>query len=426
MLQEKDFTDNDVDDETVLETQLDHLYRFTGITGSTLRADMLAEDALTPILALSTGTDILIYLCKSDNLQHSLAKKIGLDSIQFDDIDSDDIAALGTDSILLCNGQQLKSHPQWISRVLGDLSGHSAIIPLWAYGRPLGFLFVHGDSPFEDRTLKLIHIAGRQLALAVENARLFEDLEKSYHNLLYKQEEIINSECTAAVAGLAATMAHEIRNPLATIFSSLSQIKKHAHVTGDAATLLNIAEEEAVRMNRIISGLVEFARPGIPRFDKVNLVDIVSDVIKETGSFDDFVETVQIELQAETQEICAEVDAGMIKKALLLLMSNALAAVDSLNGKIVLKIMTDMEQYSKRDVVKIMLEDNGHGVSSEVQNKVFEPFYSTKPSGIGLGLPTVSRIIEDHGGKVSFDSKHKQGTVVSLTLFKEHKTNSDS
>jgi signal transduction histidine kinase len=245
----------------------------------------------------------------------------------------------------------------------------------------------------------------------------------SYHRLLYNQEEKINSERTAAVGSLAATMAHEIRNPLATIFSSLSQIKKHAHITGDAATLLQIAEEEAVRMNRIVSGLLEFARPGVPRFDRVNLVDIAKDVATETRKLIDAQKNIEIVLEPESTEMTADVDATMVKKALHHVMENAVAAVDPKKGRIVVKIVSEVEQHQKKDVVKITVEDDGIGVTKDIQNKVFEPFYSTKPSGIGLGLPTVARIINDHGGMVNFSSEPKEGTVVSLTFFKERRVN---
>ena len=80
-----------------------------------------------------------------------------------------------------------------------------------------------------------------------------------------------------------------------------------------------------------------------------------------------------------------------------------------------------MKQHQQQDVVRITVTDNGHGVTREIQNKVFEPFFSTKPSGIGLGLPTVARIVNDHGGTVTFDSKYKEGTTVSLLFYRDRK-----
>ncbi len=410
--------------EDEFERQLDHLYRFAGTVGSTLRVDMLIEDALNPLLSIASGDRIFVVLCKSEHLENAVVKNIGFDSAFEVEISADDIAHLGTD---IHYGQDSAALPAWIPLLLGkDEEPNLAVIPLWAYGRPLGLMIVTRRKPFDNRTLKLLHTAGRQLALALENARLFGDLEMSYHHLLYNQEEKISSERMAAVGSLAATMAHEIRNPLATIFSSLSQIKKHAHVEGDAATLLQIAEEEAMRMNRIVSGLLEFARPGMPKFDRVNLVDIARDVATETRRIIENQKNIDIDLQPEEPEMVADVDVTMVKKVLHHVVDNAVAAVDPKKGKIVIKITRELEQHQKKDVVKITVEDDGSGINKDIQNKVFEPFYSTKPSGIGLGLPTVARIVNDHGGMVSFSSEFKQGTVVSLTFYKDRRVNNDN
>lgn len=404
------------DDE--LETQLDHLYRFAGAVGSTLRVDLLVADALLPLLSIAGGDKVIIFLCRLKNVDKQIVRHIGFDDMTPGEIDPDDVANLGTG---LNRTPDDSKPPEWVFRAIGGEVENPAVVPLWAYGRPLGLMVLSRKKTFDPRTLKLLHTAGRQLGLAIENARLFGDLEMSYHHLLYNQEEMISSERMAAIGSLAATMAHEIRNPLATIFSSLSQIKKHAHVTGDAATLLQIAEEEAVRMNRIISGLLEFARPGVPKFYRINLVDIVKDVADGISRFMESECAVKIEVTPDNAVMTADADAAMVKKAVHHVLDNAVAAVDPKKGKVEIKITDEVEQHHKRDVVKITFMDNGHGVTRDIQNKVFEPFYSTKPSGTGLGLPTVARIVNDHGGMVNFNSQYKQGTTVVLTFFKEHR-----
>ena len=406
--------------EAAFDEQLDHLYRFAGTVGSTLRVDLLIKDALLPLLSIAQGDKVLISLCKMEGAESFVFQHIGFDNAPRIEVLPDDAAHLNADPAKQA-AQGADALPAWVVEVAGGQVRNPAAVPLWAYGHPLGFMLLSREKPFDSRTLRLLHTAGRQLGLAVENARLFGDLEMSYHHLLYNQEEMISSERMAAVGSLAATMAHEIRNPLATIFSSLSQIKKHAHVTGDAATLLDIAEEEAMRMNRIVSGLLEFARPGVPRIDRVSLLEIAKNVMDEASRLIDAKSNVQVVLEADTSGLDADVDPGMVKKALHHVLENAVAAVDPQKGRILVKLIAGVEQHHKKDVVKIFVEDNGHGVTREIQNKVFEPFYSTKPSGIGLGLPTVARIVNDHGGMVGFDSQYRQGTTVVLTFFKEHR-----
>ena len=402
-----------------LDRQLDHFYRFAGTVGSTLRVDMLLEDTLNPLLDIAKADKVLISLVKIGSMDVEIVRHRGIDRIAEKRLTPDEVASFGTD-VLFTDGREALSEEA--VALLGTFETPTVLVPLWAYGRPLGMLLlIREETAFEPATLKLLHTAGRQLALAIENARLFADLEMSYHHLLYTQEEIISTERMAAVGSLAATMAHEIRNPLATIFSSLSQIKKHAQITGDTATLLQIAEEEAVRLNRMVSGLLEFARPGVPRIDTVNVVDMVRQVVTEIEQTSEISLNMSIVPDAETMML--DVDPTLFKKAMHHVVGNAAAAVSPDKGDITIKIAFDVEQHQQQDVVKITVTDNGHGVTREIQNKVFEPFFSTKPSGIGLGLPTVARIINDHGGTVTFDSTYKEGTTVCLVFYRNRQPN---
>jgi signal transduction histidine kinase len=402
---------------TAFERQLDHLYRFTGLVGSTLRVDMILEDTLSPLLHIGRARKVLISLAPLGEFDKPIIKKRNWDELGDLPVAPDDVALLGTDVLCAENNEDL---PEFLEDLRGEQNLPLAVVPLWAYGRALGVLvFATNGDPFDALTVNLLLTAGRQLALAVENARLFAELEMSYHHMLYTQEETIRNERMAAVGTLAATMAHEIRNPLATIFSSLSQIKKHAQITGDSATLLQIAEEEAIRMNRIVSGLLEFARPGMPRFEEVTLSVIVRDVIQNISDNLDKDNKTKFIVTPEREDISAEVDATLFKKALHLILDNAVAAVDPDEGLITVEITQEMEQYQKKEIAVITITDNGHGVTREIQNKVFEPFYSTKPSGIGLGLPTVARIVNDHGGMVTFDSQYKKGTTVRMAFYLE-------
>lgn len=399
------------------DRQLDHLYRFTGLVGSTLRVDMLLEDTLSPLLDISRATRILVSLVSMGENDAPIVKTKGWDGLDEIVVAPDDVAVLGTDVIVPNNNVNM---PNSLKHFFDGIADTWAMVPLWAYGRPLGIMvLVTREDVFDDATLSLLLTAGRQLALAVENARLFADLEMSYHHLLYTQEEMIRSERMAAVGTLAATMAHEIRNPLATIFSSLSQIKKHAQITGDSATLLQIAEEEAIRLNRMVSGLLEFARPGVPRFDSVALSGIVREVIQQFRDTKEGVDEIRFTVESEREDLTAEVDITLFKKAIHHVIDNAVAAVDPKEGVITVEIKNEVEQYQKKDVLVVIVTDNGHGVTREIQNKVFEPFFSTKPSGIGLGLPTVARIVNDHGGTVTFDSQYKSGTMVRMAFYRD-------
>ncbi len=179
-----------------------------------------------------------------------------------------------------------------------------------------------------------------------------------------------------------------------------------------------------MRLNRMVSGLLEFARPGVPRIDNVNVVELVRQVVTEIGQTSEV--PLNISVIPDDETMMLDVDPTLFKKAMHHVVGNAAAAISPGNEEITIKISFELEQHQQQDVIKITVVDNGHGVTREIQNKVFEPFFSTKPSGIGLGLPTVARILNDHGGTVTFDSTYKEGTSVSLVFYRNRQMNLDS
>jgi signal transduction histidine kinase len=403
-------------DEERLGLELDHLYRFAGTVGTNLNVETLITDTLGPLLAMAKAEKVVVALVEGDESENSTIRQIGwAEPLEMKSL-RQAIAMLGNEAAGYTGAADL---PASLFQVFSETEGVWALVPLFAYGQQLGLLILsRANEPFSVATLKLLNTAGRQLALAVENSRLFADLQMSYRQLMNAQEEFIKSERLAALGGLAATMAHEIRNPLATIFSALSQIRKHTEMSGDSATLLEIAEEEALRLNRMVGGLLEFARPKIPRFEDVRPADVVTEVMKATLNKEELPRGIELEMVPGAENLMAKLDPELLKRALQNLMTNALAAVESGKGKITVEVQkTDQEGE-----IIITVSDNGCGITADVKHSVFEPFFSTQPSGIGLGLPIVKRIVEDHKGSVEIDSEEGIGTKVKL-LFGANKEN---
>ncbi|MCP4676668.1 MAG: hypothetical protein GY854_14385 [Deltaproteobacteria bacterium] len=405
-----------------LSLELDHLYRFVGAVGSNLDVDTLADDALSPLLTMGRGNKVLIVIINDQN-DNTIIKQRGWPSLTTITFKSRDIADLGLEAIGYGSSEEV---PAPFGELLGKEPGSWAIIPLAAYGRQLGLVMVgREDEPFNASTLKLLNTAGRQLAMAVENSRLFGDLQQSYQRLMDAQEELIQSERLAALGGLAATMAHEIRNPLATIFSSLSQIRKHAQITGDSATLLEIAEEEAIRLNRMVGGLLEFARPRIPRIEEVQPLDIVNEVIEGVVGNPEFQKGVELSATVigKDKDFVARLDPELFRRAVLHLVNNGVAAVESGEGKVSVELQAGKGEDEEMSLAVV---DNGCGISPGIRHNAFEPFFSTQPSGIGLGLPVVKRIAEDHRGSIVIDSKPGEGTRVQLLFRPNPRSSMDS
>ncbi len=244
-----------------------------------------------------------------------------------------------------------------------------------------------------------------QLAVAAENARLYEDLRRSYAQLAHAQQQLVQGERLAALGELSAVVAHEVRNPLGVIFNSLGSLRRLVRPMGDAKMLFDIVEEEAERLNRIVGDLLDFARPSTPevRPEPLGRVaeDAVGAAVVPAGGRIDVVRELDPDLPA------IPMDARLVRQAVLNLAVNAVQAM-ARGGRLTLRTFRDGD----RAVVE--LEDTGGGIPDEVRGRIFEPFFTTKASGTGLGLAVVRRIVEGHGGEIQVRSVPGAGTTFSL------------
>jgi signal transduction histidine kinase len=401
-----------LDDIALHGRELDQLCRFSSTLGTSLDVKTLVNDSIDSLLAMAGATRMLIALAGDDvGVLVPVARREWDFPLRKKGIPASVVASLGTAALGFNSVEDL---PESLHVELGELRGQIAVIPLWAHAHLRGVaVLIRAEGPFTMSILKLLTAAGSQLALATESSQLLSDLQKSFRKLLDTQEELIRSERLAAVGQLSATLAHEIRNPLATIFSAISQIRKHGNVEGTFATLLDIAEEEASRLNRMVSGLLDFARPREPSFEMRHPFDVVSEVLRDLHERDEIPRNVEISIESEANDLEISMDPDLTHRAVLNLISNAIWAVEEDGGKIVVKIKA-VEGLPGSAVIEI--EDNGVGIPSDVLSKVCSPFFSTKPSGTGLGLSIARRIAEDHGGTLKIDSVQGSGTTVQLLL----------
>jgi signal transduction histidine kinase len=244
-----------------------------------------------------------------------------------------------------------------------------------------------------------------QLAVAAENARLYEDLRRSYAELARAQQQLIQGERLAALGELSAIVAHEVRNPLGVIFNSLGSLRRLVRPTGDAKMLFDIVEEEADRLNRIVGDLLDFARPSTPEVRPELLDRVVEDAVvaamAQQGTFIDVARDMDGSLPP------VAMDARLVRQAVLNVAVNAVQAMPR-GGRITIRTRRE------GDDALLEVEDTGAGIPDEVKERIFEPFFTTKASGTGLGLAVVKRIVEGHGGRVGVRSAPGQGTVFSL------------
>lgn len=227
--------------------------------------------------------------------------------------------------------------------------------------------------------------------------------------LLEKQEKL------ATLGTLAAGIAHEIRNPLTSLKARLYTLEKHLTTTPAARKDTDIINAEISRLERIVRDVLSFARPSDPQLDTVAADTIVQEV---QGLMAPHLESRGIEISVERNpELFVRADTGHLKQVLINLVRNSADAIEGA-GKIILRTQPSRARIAEResDVVIFEVQDNGRGIPKEVENRLFDPFFSTKETGTGLGLTIAARIIEKHGGVLRYQTQPGYGTTFGVVL----------
>jgi signal transduction histidine kinase len=285
--------------------------------------------------------------------------------------------------------------------------------PLIVGDRHFGALMVGrlNEPAFSDDDLKLMESCAAQVSVLVEHVKLFDDLRQSYSHLERAQAELVRHERLAALGELAAVMAHEVRNPLGVIFNSLTTLKKRISDSPDAALLLGIVGEEADRLNRIVGDLLDFARPYEAERAPIELEPVVASAIDAASKATSTPCKVATQFASGLPRFV--VDGHLVRQALINLVVNAMQAMPK-GGTVTVRVSA--EQREGQSVARIEVVDEGVGISPQTEKHMFQPFFTTKATGTGLGLAVVKRIVDAHHGEISVRSAIGGGTTFTVTL----------
>ncbi|RLB72867.1 MAG: PAS domain-containing sensor histidine kinase [Deltaproteobacteria bacterium] len=233
----------------------------------------------------------------------------------------------------------------------------------------------------------------------------FQDLTQ----LKKTEEDLKRTDRLAAVGRLAAGMAHEIRNPLASISGSVQLLMEAETVQPDDLRLMGIVVKEAERLNGLLTDFLEFAKPKEPVKESVNVASILDQLVDMLATDPRFKE---IEItQVYPADFYLVLDRGLILQALWDLTINAAEAMQS-QGQLIFSV-------EEKEVPTIIIEDSGPGIADEIKGRIFEPFFSTKEKGTGLGLASVYSVVESHGGMVTVEKGAAGGARFSLLFTPE-------
>jgi signal transduction histidine kinase len=247
-------------------------------------------------------------------------------------------------------------------------------------------------------------VAGLRVAQRfVENAQA---LKQTGERLVEAQSELVKRERLAALGELSATVAHEVRTPVAVIFNVLPALRRELGAAGpDAQSLLDMLGEEADRLRRLVDDLLDFVRPISPRPVQVPLGPLVHEAVEAARAARSEGTTARIHVEGDAGELWC--DPHLLHRVFTNLLGNALEAGAS-------EVRIRCRDEGARVLVDVV--DRGRGVKPGDEARLFRPFFTTRPSGTGLGLSVVQRILEAHGGTVHYAPTPGGGATFTCTL----------
>ncbi|MES2305544.1 MAG: ATP-binding protein [Gemmatimonadota bacterium] len=231
------------------------------------------------------------------------------------------------------------------------------------------------------------------------------------------QEFRLRAERLEAVAALSASLAHEIRNPLAAIRSAVEQLARGVDPDDeDEQTLARLVMRESERLNRLLSEFLDFSRVRATKFEHLDLLDVAQDAARVVGERPD-ARGVEIIVTGSSTEL--EADADLLHRIASNLILNAAQALDG-RGLVAVTVGSAEPGEGPASLgehpAKLVIRDNGPGIPEPVRERLFEPFVTGRQGGTGLGLAIVQRAVAAHGGIILVDSAPRAGTTFSIFL----------
>ena len=239
---------------------------------------------------------------------------------------------------------------------------------------------------------------------------IFQDLTR----VLQLEEELRRSERLSAVGQLAAGLAHEIRNPLASLSGAIELLASDLpEVDPNSRRLMRIVQRETGRLDRLVSSFLSYAGPGPARLEQVALNELLEELRQLLESGECPAARVYLELSPELGVLG---NPDQLRQVFWNLVLNAVEAGGVDNEIRVRGAHVAAEEADGSPMVEVEISDQGEGIPAEILERVFEPFFTTKPKGTGLGLATVHRVVEAHGGQLVLKSRSGEGTSVRVRL----------
>ncbi len=284
-------------------------------------------------------------------------------------------------------------------------------VPLIVRNETIGVIVadnIYTKVPITEDLVNVLTMFANQAALAIENAETCKRLEDKVTQLTTTQRRLIRAEKFAAIGSMASYIAHEIRNPLVTIGGFTRSLSRFHFEDPKIKTNLDIILNEVIRLEKILNNITHLSKPSIPKKATTQICEIVDNTC---SLMENYFKERNINF---SKEISANIPPILVVSSQIsqVLFNTLMNAVESMPDGGDLTIRVRLEEES----IGIDIIDTGTGMPTEELQSIFDPFYTTKLDGSGIGLAISRKIIEEHGGKVSVNSECGKGTTMSLFL----------
>ncbi|MBI1848682.1 MAG: hypothetical protein HY294_07505 [Candidatus Rokubacteria bacterium] len=291
----------------------------------------------------------------------------------------------------------------WDAAIIAPLRSEAGVSALLLVGEKLS------GEIFSVPELEVLGLLGRQAAIALENAHLYDDLRRQMIELRETQDQLVQSAKLAAIGELAAGVAHEINNPLTAVLGFAAYLEERAAADDPMRESLRLIRDEASRARDIVRDLLHFSRQREFAPEPASLNDVVRDTVRmlrRNGALD----TVQVVEDYVEGSALVNIDISRMTQVFLNILTNAAQATPE-GGTITIRTITDEAGAAAE------FSDTGAGIRPEHLPRIFDPFFTTKPAGsTGLGLSVSHAITQRHGATIDVASVVGKGSTFSVRL----------
>lgn len=263
----------------------------------------------------------------------------------------------------------------------------------------------------DDQRLRFLELFAAQAGIALDNSQLAHNINLAHRSLRETQDRLLQREKMATIGEMSASVAHELRNPLAAVGGLARRLRKQLNPDSSELQYATIIHEETERLEKMLDKILSYSRQHEMTLSTFNIERVIEQALLIEG---EKINKAGIELTIELSENLPELhgDAEQIDQVLINLISNARQSMPE-GGH--LTIRAEKAHLRGEDAIRIEVIDSGEGIPQDTMRNIFTPFFTTRKQGTGLGLSICLRIIEHHQGELNA-ANHSDGATFSITL----------